>query len=111
MSFHPDGFVQFSGENAARILSGRDTGGEPKGLGVMFNPLFNPIRSGPTFGVSAWGLEEFDELEPSRDHVITFSQEEMYFRGCVPGTGTECISKPSFWSQDTGQAYEERNLH
>jgi len=86
LSFHPDGFVQFSGENPAKIISGRDVDGKPKGLGLISNPLSHPIRSGPTFGVSAWGLEEFDKLETNRDDVIIFSQEEMYFRGCLPGT-------------------------
>jgi hypothetical protein len=54
LSFHPDGFVQFSGENPSKILSGRDPDtGQPRGLGLMSNPLSHPVRSGPTFGISA----------------------------------------------------------
>jgi hypothetical protein len=104
LSFHPDGFVQFSGENPAKILSGRDPEtGQPKGLGLMTNPLSQPIRSGPTFGISAWGLTEFEELEPNRNNVIIFSQEEMYYRGCLPGTSNGVhveafVLEPRYWS-------------
>lgn len=66
LSFHPDGFVQFSGENPRRILSGRDEAtGEPKGLGlVMQHPLYEPITTGPTFGMVVWGLSDFAAAKP-----------------------------------------------
>ncbi len=108
LSFHPDGFVQFSGENPAKIVSGRDpTTGDAKGLGLISNPLSNPIRSGPTFGISVWGLHEFEELEPDRDDVVSFSQEEMYYR-CVPGTENGVhveafLLEPRYWSGVRGK--------
>jgi hypothetical protein len=112
LSFHPDGFVQFSGENPGKILSGRDPDtGQPRGLGLMSNPLLHPIRSGPTFGISAWGLEEFEELEPTRDDVVFFSQDEMYFRGCLPGTSNGVhveafVLEPRYWSGVRGKLSE-----
>ncbi len=45
ISHHPDGFLQFSGEG---IRSGRDEGGEPRGLGVFSWPLTRPTL-GPSF--------------------------------------------------------------
>jgi hypothetical protein len=38
LSYHTDGFVQFSSENPGRIISGRDPStGEPKGPGGLAN--------------------------------------------------------------------------
>ncbi len=109
LSFHPDGFVQFSGENPRKIVSGRDPQtGEAKGLGLMSNPLSNPIRSGPTFGISVWGLHEFEELEADREGVLSFSQEEMYYRACVPGKENGAhveafLFEPRYWSGVRGK--------
>ncbi len=109
LSFHPDGFVQFSGENPAKIVSGRDPKtGEPKGLGLISNPIQHPIRTGPTFGVSVWGLHEFEKLESDRDDVLSFSQEEMYYRGCLPGMENGSfieafLLEPRYWSGVRGK--------
>lgn len=45
LSFHEDGFVQFSGEVQGTILSGRDATGRPKGMGLMVNPLGEPLAT------------------------------------------------------------------
>src|ERR1022692_984751 len=109
LSFHPDGFVQFSGENSEKILSGRDPAtGEPKGLGIISNPLSVPVRTGPTFGISAWGLKDFDELDTTRDAIISFSQKEMYYRGCLPGAQNGIhleafVFEQRYWSGVSGE--------
>ncbi len=87
LSLHRDGFVQFSGEDPGKIVSGRDPeSGEPKGLGILLEyPLFQPIFSGPTFGVNVWGLSEFEALhDPPSADTIVFSEEDFYYRGCTP---------------------------
>ena len=86
LSYHPDGFAQFSGEVQGKIISGRDQNtGEPKGIGLMTQPLSNPIHTGPSFAVVAWGLDDFEELR-EQDDAIVFELEDTYFRGCTPGT-------------------------
>lgn len=106
LSFHPDGFVQFSGENPGRILSGLDPDtGEPRGLGILLeHPLNIPIASGPTFGLSIWGLEDFATRDRGADQrAITLRDEDMYYRGCTPGTCNgyfiECFIFPEqYWA-------------
>lgn len=84
LSYHTDGFAQFSGESAGRITSGIDpTTGEPKGLGLFTNPLTAPIRSGPSVGVTVWGMEEFEEAK-ERDHPLIFEADDFYHRRCTP---------------------------
>jgi hypothetical protein len=110
LSYHPDGFVQFSGEFQGKIISGRDPNtGEPRGIGLMTQPLSDPIRTGPTFGVASWGLYDFEELSDSDDAVI-FEPEDMYYRDCKPtktnGFLLEVFVFPkSYWS-----AVHKRNL-
>ncbi len=101
LTYHPSGFVQFSGEKAGKIISGLDAG-KPKGLGIMTNPLSSPISSGPSFGIVAWGLSEFQSFTGGAD-VLTFSNHEMYHRGCKPGTqnaiAIECfVLPPRYWA-------------
>jgi hypothetical protein len=88
LSLHPDGFVQFSGENLGKIVSGRDPGtGEPRGLGVMSRPLSAPVNTGPTFGIVVWGLSEFEPLDADgRHNAVVFSEEDYYYRRCTPDT-------------------------
>jgi hypothetical protein len=86
LSYHSDGFAQFSGENPGKIISGRDpVTGQPKGVGLFTHPLSNPIRSGPSVGITAWGLNNFDELDNDRDALI-FEPDDLYYRACTPGT-------------------------
>lgn len=84
LSYHTDGFAQFSGESAGHITSGIDPiTGEPKGLGLFTHPLTSPIWSGPSLGVTVWGMEEFEEVK-ERDHPLIFDASEFYYRGCTP---------------------------
>jgi hypothetical protein len=91
LSYHPDGFAQFSGEVQGKVISGRNPKtGEPKGIGLMTQPLSNPIRTGPSFGVTAWGLDDFVELGKKEDALV-FEPEDMYFRNCTQETANGFI--------------------
>jgi hypothetical protein len=84
LSYHTDGFAQFSGESTGRIISGIDPAtGEPKGLGLFSNPLTSPITSGPSVGVTVWGMEEFEEAK-EQDRPLMFEADEFYYRRCTP---------------------------
>lgn len=79
LSLHLDGFVQFSGESPGRIVSGREEDGTPKGLGIMVNRLNTPLSTeGPTFGLLAWGIEEFEGL--ASDSAMVFTEGDTYYR-------------------------------
>lgn len=55
LTYHIDGFAQFSSENPGKIISGRDPNtGEPKGLGILVRALKTPSTSGPSVGVTLW---------------------------------------------------------
>jgi hypothetical protein len=80
LTYHVDGFVQFSSENQGTIISGRDPNtGEPKGLGLMARPFSNPSLSGPSVGISVWGLEDFEEAE-QKEKLIVFESSDFYYR-------------------------------
>lgn len=89
LSFHPDGFVQFSGENPQKIRSGRDENGDPKGLGILMqHDLYETITTGPTFGINVWGLADFDPVTPRDmgDAYYFEPQDFDYEYGTWPGT-------------------------
>lgn len=88
LSLHPDGFVQFSGENPGRIVSGRDPStGEPRGLGIMSHSLSTSINTGPTFACVAWGADDFESLgNTAKRDIIAFTEEDYYYRRCTPDT-------------------------
>jgi hypothetical protein len=76
-SYHLDGFVQFSSATNSRIISGRNSGGTPKGLGVLSWPLNNPISTGPTMTITFWGLHNFIEEKTSKvDNRFIFETRE-----------------------------------
>ena len=84
LSYHPDGFVQFSGERAGRIVFGRDPrSGEPRGLGITANPMNAPVMTGPSFGISAWGLEQF-LVQQARPHgdLLVFDEQDFVYDHC-----------------------------
>jgi hypothetical protein len=84
LSYHTDGFIQFSSANPGRIISGRDPStGEPKGLGLMTHPLTTPIWMGPSASVTVWGLDDFDETKESKNLLI-YEEGDFYYRGCTP---------------------------
>lgn len=87
LSYHVDGFVQFSGENPQTIISGRDpVTKEPKGMGYESYPLATPITSGPSVGMTIWGLDEYLDVGHSKknEHVLVFRQDKM-----------NCVDHPS----------------
>lgn len=77
LSYHPDGFVQFSGVRGGTIRSGRSVDGSPKGVAIFSNPLRTPISPGPSFGVQVWGLKDFDTYQPGRDRAVVFENDEV----------------------------------
>ena len=80
LSYHVDGFAQFSSENQGTIISGRDPKtGEPKGLGIMARPFSNPATTGPSVGISVWGLEDFEEAD-QEENLIVFGPDDFYYR-------------------------------
>ena len=84
LSYHIDGFAQFSSETPGKIISGRDPkNGEPKGLGLLVRSLSSPSVSGPSVGVTAWGLEDFEEIADD-DEVVLFEPQDHYYRQCDP---------------------------
>jgi hypothetical protein len=84
LTYHLDGFAQFSGENRGKIISGRDPKTrEAKGLGLLTHPLRTPIVSGSSVGVTAWGIEEFETAEEGEELII-FEPSEFYYRMSTP---------------------------
>jgi hypothetical protein len=79
LSYHVDGFAQFSSEKKGTLISGRDANGRPKGLGLMARPFSNPIWSGASVGVTVWGLEEFEQDKQGESELI-FEPEDFYYR-------------------------------
>jgi hypothetical protein len=91
LSYHRDGFAQFSSESKGRIVSGRDPAtGEPKGLGLFTNPLGSPIFSGPSVALTVWGIDDFAETIKS-DQTIVFEPGDVYYRGCTPSDATSWV--------------------
>jgi len=84
LTYHTDGFAQFSGENPGKIISGRDPKtGEPKGLGLLTRSLKSPPISGPSAGVQVWGIEEF-ETPRDDERLVTFEPNDVYYRRSTP---------------------------
>jgi|NGEPerStandDraft_6_1074524.scaffolds.fasta_scaffold113261_1 hypothetical protein len=114
LSHHADGFVQFSGENPGKILSGRDpVSGEPKGLAVQSAPIGLPITTGPTFGGTVWGLDQFRELNKLRSSDLDFPPDAIYYRGCRPDTCNAFLLEgwvfwPPMWAGVSGSEYDLR---
>jgi hypothetical protein len=82
LSMHIDGFVQFSGENPGRIISGKDSDGKPKGLGYYTSPLTKPIKTGPTFALIFWGLDDFLDYNKvkANETKLEFRDSDIYYR-------------------------------
>jgi hypothetical protein len=80
LSYHADGFVQFSGENSSRIISGRDSStGEPRGLGIVTRPLAVPVQSGPSVTCAIWGIDAFELWRTRSDEYnVFFAETEFY---------------------------------
>jgi hypothetical protein len=84
LTYHVDGFAQFSSEGSGKIISGRDPKtGEPKGLGLFTHPLSTPIVTGPSAGVTVWGMEDFESVREN-ESLVTFEPKDVYYRDCLP---------------------------
>ena len=84
LSYHTDGFAQFSSEIAGRITSGIDSDtGEPKGIGLFARPLTSPVSTGPSMGITVWGIQEFEDMSTD-DQAVIFRPDDFYYRGCSP---------------------------
>lgn len=84
LTYHLDGFAQFSSENRGKIISGRDAKtGEPKGLGLLARSLLTPSTSGSSASLTVWGIEEFDTAEED-EQLIIFEPSEFYYRNSTP---------------------------
>jgi hypothetical protein len=95
VSHHPDGFLQFSGEG---IRSGRDTEGQPKGIGTTSWGVDHPTR-GPSFGMSVFGLHAFARLErPGRGDLV-FREEDVSFPPRWSSLHIEGYILPSLWAR------------
>ena len=84
LSYHSDGFVQFSGVND-NIISGRDpVTHQPRGMGLFTYPLSDPHNGAPAVGGTFWGLNDYTEfLAPKRDEkVLVFNESDYYYRHC-----------------------------
>lgn len=93
LAHHPDGFVQFSGQG---ILSGRDTEGNIRGMGVMSWPLDSPVR-GPAFGLVIRGIEKFETTSSDLGDAIVFTEDDLM---ALPGANTLHLEGhyfPSLW--------------
>ncbi len=89
LSYHPDGFVQFSGEIGGKIISGKEPKtGLPKGIGLMSSPLSSPIFSGPSFGLVVWGIDEFEQVQEESNKIVVFEESDWYYRVRSPNDAT-----------------------
>ena len=85
LSYHADGFAQFSGEASGKIISGIDQStGEPKGLGLRSNPLSTPTWWGPVVSITAFDINDFLTTKDSTSGTIMFEPDEFYYRRCSP---------------------------
>jgi hypothetical protein len=85
LSYHADGFAQFSGEDNNKIISGIDPAtSNPKGLGIRSNPLSTPTSSGPVVGITVWGLDDYPTVSKVPSGTVIIEPNECYYRGCTP---------------------------
>ncbi len=95
VSHHPDGFLQFSGEG---VRSGRDTEGQPKGIGTTSWRVDRPTR-GPSFGMSVFGLHAFARLKQPRSDNLVFREEEVSLPPGWTSLHIEGYILPSLWAR------------
>ncbi|MGX9296294.1 hypothetical protein [Tsukamurella paurometabola] len=86
LSHHRDGLVQFSSESKGTIRSGINVLGLPRGIGVFSVPIDVGVTTGPAFGLSAWGLGDYSEVDALRKSDLVFRIADMDFQSCTPGT-------------------------
>ena len=85
LSYHADGFAQFSIESSGKIISGIDqTTGKPKGLGVRSNPLLTPTWTGPVGAITVFGIGDYLTTKDAASGTVIFEPDECYYRRCSP---------------------------
>ncbi len=83
LTYHSDGFVQFSSEKVGQIISGRNPfTGLPKGCALITHPLKTPILSGPSASVTFWGLQDYEPLNGSDQDVLIFHSQNFFDLDC-----------------------------
>ena len=86
LSFHSDGATQISAADiTTSVFSGRDTGGDFKGVGVLGHPFSRPVNSGSVFSLTAWGLHHYRKTDIKGD-AVRFSRLELGRRGSLGGS-------------------------
>jgi hypothetical protein len=84
--YHADGFVEFSSNRPRRTFANKDiVSGEASGLGLFAAPLSRSIFSGPSVGINAFGIDQF-EISEEQDELIVFEPSDFYYRNCTPET-------------------------
>lgn len=88
LSHHRDGLVQFSSEAKGRIKSGiNPVTRQPRGIGVLSGPIDQGgVPSGPAFGVTAWGMKDYTEVQTPRKTDRIFRQVDLHDFLCTPAT-------------------------
>ena len=100
LSHHPDGFTQFSGTG---VTSGKTPDGEPKGIGIQSWPFKQGCR-GPVFGVTLFGINEFEsEVEIGYESCI-FDEQQMTSVPGATGFVLEGYYFPPHWRRFIRQA-------
>jgi hypothetical protein len=79
LSVHGAGYVQFSRVGSEGVLSGVDpVSRQARAFGLQSRPTTDPPRSGPMFGISAWGLAGYPALATSRRDVVVVREDRQY---------------------------------
>ena len=85
LTYHASGFVQFSSAEGNRIRSGRGAFSVPNGMGLHSHPLTDPIESGPSCGLNAFHLTDFQPLDgKEKAPVILFEEKHIFETGRSP---------------------------
>lgn len=93
LSHHPDGFIQFSGQG---IVSGRNSDGTPKGLGIMSWPLLQPT-AGPACAISIQTPSAFKKADLPDEGDVVFHAAELYRTDRDNGLAVELYYFPAGW--------------
>jgi hypothetical protein len=93
LSYHPDGFVQFSGPG---VVSGRHSDGSPKGIGIVSTPLGYKIE-GPVFSIVLTSLDDFTAIPAAPGDMFLLDADAIY---AIPGCSALVIEAhyfPPMW--------------
>ncbi len=128
LSFHSDGYIHFSSEEGNTIISGKDAlTQKEKGLGIKIAPLNVVIKSGPTFSINIWGIDDFDTIDRPKNNDLVFLSQDCPYRYCNKQTcngyiiegflfkkdeslfitsvnNQDYVKKSSFWMELKGQS-------